>query len=362
MQAQKPVIGIIPFGISRDCSENTIRLLNDDGARDGASLVLIGDRKAVIRGQIAASDVSALQIVSRVDEVRQINGIAHLPTQAVVSRNPLTGADKVDLAATVVAALRHGITLAREGALDGMVILGDPCRPGDRLAAMPRGLLNWLAECWRRTPADPLPSIGEIQTRDGIWHMSLLEAAPLFDIPQQLTSQHVTKGLELLINALGQAGFDKPNIAITSLNPRRAGGRFHGTEESNIVAGPVAACREAGHRIFGPWPLDEMLIESRDGALDGIITLHTEQARVVRTVLQMERAPQVLAGLNIPCVRAVWERQAGANASKDDELQEARQALNMAKLLANSDKPSFRFRGEGRVGTAPPKEPPTAED
>lgn len=353
MLKRKPLIAIVPFGISKDCCRHTMRLLNDAAKRDDCKLVLIADREAAIRGQIATGGVTPMRAVSSVRESQDANEVTHLAINQVTRRNTLTGQDDTDLAATVVQGLRHALALAREGDLDALVILGDPCRPGDRLAAMSKGLLPWMAEAWRAGTEEPVPTLGDIQTAHGIWHLSVLDAMPLCDIANSLSMELIDQAIGLLTSALSDAGFDKPNISLASLNPRRIGGRFHGTEEANFMTEPVAARQQSGVRIFGPWPLDEILADARDGAIDGIITLHTGQARILRTFLNMERAPQIIAGLGVPCVRALWERPPGKPADLDAELAEAQQSLNLARLLVKDSNPAFRFRGENRSGNAP---------
>lgn len=354
MFKRKPLVGVVPFGISKDCSAHTMRLLAAEGRADNAHLVLIADRDAAVRGQIATGEVTAMQVISSIQEARQPDKITHLPTVTIKQRNLLTGLEDVDLAASVVGALKHALDLARDGSLDALLVLGDPCRPGDRLAVMPSGFLSWMAQHWQKSPTDPIPALGDIQSKDGLWHLSVLEPAPFEDIPNLLSPLHIEKALELLGQALNNAGFDKPNIAIASLNPRRLGGRLHGTNEANLMGELISKLRQSGQNVFGPWPLDEILVDARDGALDGIVTLHTEQARVIRAVLGLDRAPQVIAGLPIPCVRATWERPLGKPVDKEAEFQEGVSALNMAKMLAVADKTPFRFRGEDRVASVPP--------
>lgn len=359
MLKTKPLVGIVPFGISKDCSAHTVQLIAHKSATADCQTVLIADRDATVRGQIAAGQVVSLQSISSLDEARKSDTPTQLAIKPVVRRNTLTGLEDTDLAATVVAALEHGLRLARDGGLDALLILGDPARPGDRLAVMPDGLLTWIAQRWAapspKEPPGPIPTLADIHAQDGFWHLSVLEPMPLIDVPNALSPQILEQAAELLCDTLAKAGFDNPNLAIAGLNPRHLGGRFHGTDEVNLMAELVERQQRAGRRLFGPWPMDEILCDIRDGALDGVITLHAEQARILNAFTGMQRAPQIVAGLGVPCVRAVWERQPGKPIDKQAELDEAVNALNTAKLLAGGNAPKFRFRGENRLGTSSPR-------
>ncbi len=94
-------------------------------------------------------------------------------------------------------------------------------------------------------------------------------------------------------------GIAAPRLAIAGLNPHAGEGGALGTEEQTIVAPAIAALREDGLSVSGPWPPDTMFTEAARTRYDAAICMYHDQALIPLKTLDMTHGVNVTLGLPI---------------------------------------------------------------
>jgi 4-hydroxythreonine-4-phosphate dehydrogenase len=102
---------------------------------------------------------------------------------------------------------------------------------------------------------------------------------------------------DLLRRLLGR----RPRLGVAALNPHASDGGLFGDEETRLIAPAVAAAREAGADVSGPWPSDTLFVRARGGEFDGVVAMYHDQGHIALKLLAGWRAVNISAGL--PLVR-----------------------------------------------------------
>jgi 4-hydroxythreonine-4-phosphate dehydrogenase len=102
---------------------------------------------------------------------------------------------------------------------------------------------------------------------------------------------------DLLRRLLGR----RPRLGVAALNPHAGDGGLFGDEEARLISPAVAAAREAGADVSGPWPSDTLFVRARRGEFDGVVAMYHDQGHIALKLLAGWRAVNISAGL--PLVR-----------------------------------------------------------
>jgi 4-hydroxythreonine-4-phosphate dehydrogenase len=94
-------------------------------------------------------------------------------------------------------------------------------------------------------------------------------------------------------------GIAQPRLAIAGLNPHAGEQGALGDEETTIIAPAIAALREAGIEISGPWPPDTMFTAAARSRYDAAICMYHDQALIPLKTLDMDHGVNVTLGLPI---------------------------------------------------------------
>lgn len=131
-------------------------------------------------------------------------------------------------------------------------------------------------------------------------HMALraaIEAVTFENVLQTLRIAHLS-----LTASLGRA----PRIGAAGLNPHAGEGGLFGREEIDIIAPAVAAAREEGIQVTGPFAPDTVFMRARatatkPGEFDVVIAMYHDQGLIPVKYLGVEQGVNVTLGL--PMVR-----------------------------------------------------------
>jgi len=120
---------------------------------------------------------------------------------------------------------------------------------------------------------------------------------PLRDVAKLLSVEGLRETFRLTREALARrAGIPDARLAVLGLNPHAGEeGRF-GDEEARILAPAIAAAREEGARIEGPFPADSFF-HRHLGEYDAVIAMYHDQGLIPVKLLSRGRAVNVTLGL-----------------------------------------------------------------
>lgn len=125
---------------------------------------------------------------------------------------------------------------------------------------------------------------------------------PISKVAAAVTPQALDEAIRSLHRSLVRDfAFDRPRIAVLSLNPHAGDGGLLGTEENDIIAPAVARAMGKGILAFGPFAADGFFGTGAYRKFDGILAMYHDQGLAPFKTLAGERGVNFTAGL--PYVR-----------------------------------------------------------
>jgi 4-hydroxythreonine-4-phosphate dehydrogenase len=125
---------------------------------------------------------------------------------------------------------------------------------------------------------------------------------PLAAVPRVLSKELILRKLGILRAGLESSfGIESPRIAVTGLNPHAGeAGRF-GDEEERVIAPAIAAARDAGADVKGPFPADVVyrLIDKPDPDFDAVLVMYHDQGTIAVKLWGISGGVNVTLGLPI---------------------------------------------------------------
>jgi len=147
-------------------------------------------------------------------------------------------------------------------------------------------------------------------------HVTLHTA--LRQVFDELTAEAIVAKTRLADRFMSQLMNTRPRIAVAALNPHGGEGGLFGDEELRIIRPAVDRARSEGLNVFGPFPIDTLMVRARDGAYDAVVAMYHDQGHIALKLMGMHRAVNVTLGL--PIIRTsvahgtafdiAWQRQA----------------------------------------------------
>ena len=131
-------------------------------------------------------------------------------------------------------------------------------------------------------------------------HVSLRKAIDAVTVENVLQTLQITHAA--LLPVLGRA----PRIGVAGLNPHAGEGGLFGREELKIIAPAIAAARQQGCSVTGPWAPDTVFMRARNteghpGEFDVVLAMYHDQGLIPVKYLGVEKGVNVTLGL--PLVR-----------------------------------------------------------
>ena len=122
---------------------------------------------------------------------------------------------------------------------------------------------------------------------------------PLARVPAALTRDRVEETIDLAAAALPRFGVASPRIAMCGLNPHAGEQGLMGTEERDVLAPAIAACRARGVDVHGPFPADTIFGRAVRGEFDAVVACYHDQGLIPIKLVAFGRAVNVTLGLPI---------------------------------------------------------------
>ena len=126
-------------------------------------------------------------------------------------------------------------------------------------------------------------------------HCALRDAIDRADFAAQM------RAIRLAREGGRRLGFANPRVAVAGLNPHAGEGGLFGDEEIRIIAPAIAAAREEGIDVTGPWPGDTVFMQARQGRFDVVVAQYHDQGLIPVKYMGLEKGVNITLGL--PFVR-----------------------------------------------------------
>ncbi len=125
---------------------------------------------------------------------------------------------------------------------------------------------------------------------------------PLSAVPAALTREGLAATIRVVDAGLRRdLGLARPRIAVAGLNPHAGEGGAMGREEIEVIAPTLAALRDEGIDVTGPWPADTMFHAGARASYDVAVAMYHDQALVpIKTI---DFAGGVNVTLGLPFIR-----------------------------------------------------------
>jgi 4-hydroxythreonine-4-phosphate dehydrogenase len=142
--------------------------------------------------------------------------------------------------------------------------------------------------------------VGEFNVLEKFWNARVTSHIPLKEVASQLSRERILEAVTLTHDALKNAGFANPRIAVAALNPHAGEGGSFGREEIDIIAPAVADAQKKGMDASGPFPADTVYIGARDGRFDAVVSMYHDQGQIAFKLIGFAEGVTLLGGLPIP--------------------------------------------------------------
>jgi 4-hydroxythreonine-4-phosphate dehydrogenase len=124
--------------------------------------------------------------------------------------------------------------------------------------------------------------------------------APLKEAISALTGDHIQRVVRLTHRALKDwFAKDAPRLGVAGLNPHAGDEGLFGDEETRIILPAVAACRDAGIDVEGPFPPDSIFRQAIEGRFDAVIAMYHDQGMIPLKLLDRDNGVNLTLGLPI---------------------------------------------------------------
>jgi len=161
---------------------------------------------------------------------------------------------------------------------------------------------------------------------------------PLKEVPDALTHELILDTVRVTHHAMKQwFGIKEPKLAVCGLNPHAGDGGLLGREEEILIEPAVAALKNEGMDVSGPYPADTVFYFASQGQFDAVIAMYHDQALAPLKLLHFEDAINITLGL--PFLRTsvdhgvaydIASRQCASSLSMENAIKMALGSLDAA--------------------------------
>ena len=290
----KPRIAIIPGDPSGIGPELIARLVNEDGVREAADILLVGDAHLWKRGAAQAGLDIPLDTIAEGD-IAGFEGLAHLDLTTIDPVDVRVAEVTVAGGTTSLRCLDKALDLAQAGLVDGILFA-----PFNKSAMTAAGL---NAEDEHRYIARYLGFTGyhsEINVLDDLMTTRVTSHIGLRDVADRIDGPGIERAVELAHATLVKSGKARPHVAVAALNPHAGDNGKFGREEIDVIEPVVKAFQDRQMNVTGPWPSDTVFLKAKRGEVDAVVTMYHDQGQIAIKLMGFERGVTVAGGLPIP--------------------------------------------------------------
>lgn len=290
----RPKLAIVPGDPSGIGPELVAKLLAEEGVRDAADILLVGDAHLWQCGAEQAGCPVTLNTIAE-DDIAGFEGLAHLDLNTIAPEDVKIAEVTVAGGITSLRCLDKALDLAQAGLVDGVLFA-----PFNK-AAMTSAGLN--AEDEHRYMARYLGFTGyhsEINVLDDLMTTRVTSHIGLKDVAANINGPGIERAIELAHATLARSGKSHPHVAVAALNPHAGDNGKFGREEIDVIEPVVRACQQRQMNVTGPWPSDTVFLKAKRGEVDAVVTMYHDQGQIAIKLMGFERGVTVAGGLPIP--------------------------------------------------------------
>jgi 4-hydroxythreonine-4-phosphate dehydrogenase len=290
---RKPRIGITlgdPAGIGPEVALKAVR---DPKILAAVRPVLLGPRAALEYYARRLGLASRLTFTADLVPEPGTSKIVALDTGGFSLPEIPFGQVHVECGRAALAAIRCGVALALQGALDA-IVTGPIHKKSAQLAGIVgAGHTEFIAHLCGVTDVRLMLVGPRLRVIHVSAHVSLRDALDL------VKRERIVRTIELGAEVLKKLGMPRPRIAVAGLNPHASDSGLFGNEEEREVGPAVAKARRAGWRVEGPLPPDTVFHRAARGEFDLVVAMYHDQGHIAAKTLSFADAVNVTAGLPI---------------------------------------------------------------
>ncbi len=276
--------------------ELTAKLLADHEVTSAGQILVIGDRRVLDEGARVArvtldiDRVTALDAVPAVHDRPVLLDLGHLDPRDI----PIGEISKAGGSFTLEN-FKTALSLAMAEKVD--VVTFTPFNKAAMRLAHP-------------SYEDEIVFISEMLKFDGIasefnilpdlWNARVTSHVPLSGVAALITKDNILRNLKLTDDAMRDAGFSAPRIAVAGLNPHAGDGGNFGREEIDVIEPAVREAKAAGIICEGPIPSDTVFVRARKGEFDGVLTMYHDQGQIAMKLVGFDLGVTMLGGFPVP--------------------------------------------------------------
>jgi len=196
-------------------------------------------------------------------------------------------------------AAMHAVTTAVEDALarrvDGIVTAPMNKAAVNRAGVAFTGHTELIAEMCGVKDYAMMQSAGGLRVVFVTTHIALAKVA------SAVTAERIIRVAQLLNDVCRREGVAAPRLAAAAINPHAGENGYMGTEDETVTKPALAAIRNQGIEIDGPFPPDTLFIPSTLQRYDGIVSMYHDQGHIPFKMLAFDRG--VNSTLGLPIIR-----------------------------------------------------------
>jgi 4-hydroxythreonine-4-phosphate dehydrogenase len=323
-------IAIVPGDPSGIGPELVAKLLTQDGVKDAADILLVGDAHLWQRGAEQADTELELTTIDE-DQTAHFTGCSHLDMQTIDPKDVEIAKVTVASGTTALRCLDKAMDLAVAGHVDGILFA-----PFNK-AAMTSAGLN--ADDEHRYMARSLGFKGyhsEINVLDDLMTTRVTSHIGLKDVAANISEQGILRAVKLADQTLQRAGKTRPSIAVAALNPHAGDNGKFGREEIDIIEPAIRSCQSKQMNVSGPWPSDTVFLKAKRGEVDAVVTMYHDQGQIAIKLLGFERGVTVAGGLPLPIATPAHGTAFDIAGQNKANVSAIRQAFNLLLRMAKT--------------------------
>lgn len=276
-----------PAGIG---PEIALKAALDPRVRNVCLPLLVGDKRALEAHATASKLAPALRSYRSAAAIDwNGEGIAVLDLDLFGNEAPVLGKIAALNGRAAVEAGRAAVQAALDGYVDAVV-----AAPQTELAIKQAGISfdgypSFVARCTGVPEEDVflMHCFDDKKIVHATLHVSLRRALEL------ITPERVRKVIRCAHETLQKLGTERPLIAVAGINPHASEHGMFGDDEARIIEPEIAAAKQAGINVDGPFGADTMF---HRGDVDAFIVMYHDQGHIASKLLARNRVAGLILG------------------------------------------------------------------
>ena len=287
----RPLIALAmgdPAGIG---AELAVRLLSDGDVKEAADILLLGDRRVlVLGGKQAGVTLDLDELDGFVEKGQALADFRHLdPADITIGQSSRAGGD------FALINFRIALKMAALGVADAVAFTPFN-KHSMRLAEG-----DYVDEIgFIRRTIGAAKDGSEFNILDEVWNARVTSHIPLGQVAEHITGERVEKAIDLTIDSMKAAGFERPRLAVAGLNPHAGDGGNFGREEIEVIEPAVRAAADRQLAVEGPFSPDTVFLRAKAGLHDAVLTMYHDQGQIAMKLMGFDRGITLIGGYPFP--------------------------------------------------------------